>query len=64
MPGPHSIWTKLDKGYSLSRQHQWNWDGGWLQFRAQDETAKLWVREGVQVLGIACWHVGVLERTG
>ena len=27
-------------------QHQSDWDGGWLQFRAQEEAAKLWGREG------------------
>ena len=46
----------------LLRQHQWNWDRGWLQFRAQEEAAKLWAREGIQALGIACWHVRVLEQ--
>ena len=39
------------------RQHQRNWDRGWLQFRAQEGAAKLWVREGVQGLEIACWHI-------
>ena len=46
----------------LLQQHQWNWDRGWLQFRAQEEAAKLWAREGIQALGIACWHVRVLEQ--
>ena len=41
----------------LLRQHQWNWDRGWPQFRAQEEAAskrrsKLWAREGIQALGI------------
>ena len=27
-------------------QPQWNWDRGWRPFRAQEEAAKLWVREG------------------
>ena len=44
------------------RQHQWNWDRGWLQFRAQEEAAKLWVREGIRVPGIACGHVSVLAQ--
>ena len=44
------------------RQHQWNRDRGWLQSQAQEEAAKLWVREGIQVLGIACWHVRALEQ--
>ena len=35
-------------------QHQWKRDRGWLQFWAQEEAAKLWVREGVQEQGIAC----------
>ena len=35
------------------RPHQRNWDQGWLQFQPREETAKLWVREGVQALGIA-----------
>ena len=30
--------------------------------RAQEEAANLWVREGVQVLGIAFWHIRVLEH--
>ena len=44
------------------RRHQWTWDWGWLQFRAQGEAAKLWVREGVQVLGLAYCHVRVFEH--
>ena len=43
-------------------QHQSNWDRGWLQFRAQGEAAKLWVREGIPVIGIASWHIRVLEQ--
>ena len=46
----------------ILRQHQWNWDRGWLQFRAQEEAAKLWVREGVQAVIIIFWHVRVLEH--
>ena len=48
---------KLNK--IVLQQHQWNWDRGWLQLQAQEEAAKPWLREGVQVLGIACWHVRV-----
>ena len=40
-----------------------NWDQGWRQLRAPEEAAKPWVREGVQVLGIACWHVRVVEHS-
>ena len=47
----------------ILRPRHWNWDQGWLQFQAQEEAAKLWVREGVQVLGIACWHIRVLEHS-
>ena len=36
-----------------------NWDQGWLQFRAQEEAVKLWVKERVQVLGIASSHTGI-----
>ena len=36
----------------ILRQHQWDWDQGWLQFRAQEEAAKLWVRAGIQALVI------------
>ena len=41
----------------IFRQPQWNWDRGWLQLRAREEAAKLWVRAGVHGLGIACWQV-------
>ena len=46
----------------LLRQQQWNWERGWQHFRVQEEAAKLWAREGIQALGIACWHVRVLEQ--
>ena len=46
----------------LIQQHQSNWDQGRLRLRAQEEAAKLWAKEGVQSLGIACWHVRVLEQ--
>ena len=44
----------------LPQQHQSNWDQGRLRLRAQEEAAKLWAKEGVQSLGIACWQVSVL----
>ena len=37
--------------------HQSNLDRGWLQFWAQEEATKLWVREGIPDIGIACWHI-------
>ena len=48
------MYRKLNR--VILRQHQWNLDRGWLQLWAQEEAAKVWVMEGVQVLGIACWH--------
>ena len=47
---------------TIPRQHQWNWDRGWLQFRAQEEAAKLWVRERIQAQGIDCWHLRGLDH--
>ena len=48
----------------MMRQDQRNWYRyrGWLQLWAQEEAARLWVREGVRVLGIVCWHIQVLEH--
>ena len=45
------------------RQHQWNWDPGWLQYRAPGEAAKLWAPEGDQVLIIVCWQIRVPEHS-
>ena len=47
----------------ILRQYQWNWDRGWLQYRAWEEAAKLWARDGDQVLRMVCWHMRVLERS-
>ena len=47
----------------IVRQHQWDWDQGWLQYRAREEAAKLWAREGDQVPIIVCWHMRGLEHS-
>ena len=38
------------------------WKQGRVRYRAQEEAAKLWAKEGVQSLGIVRWHVRVLEQ--
>ena len=38
------------------------WVPGWLQYRAQAETATLWVREGDRWLGRVGRRIPVLER--
>ena len=48
---------KLNNGILRQNRNRWDWDRGWLQLRAREEAAKLWVRAGVHGLGIACWQV-------
>ena len=43
-------------------QDQCTWEQGRVRYRAQEEAAKLWAKEGGQSIGIACWHVRVLEQ--
>ena len=38
------------------------WEQGQVRYRAREEAAKLWAKEGAQFLGRACWHVRVLEQ--
>ena len=46
----------------LQLRYQLLWDQGLVRHRAQEEGAKMWEGEGVQVQGIISWHVRVLEK--
>ena len=49
-------------GKVLHLRYQLTWDQSLVRLRSQEEGAKLWDREGVQIRGIVSWHVRVLER--
>ena len=47
----------------IQLRYQSTWDQGKVRHRSQEEGAKIWVREGVQMRGIVSWNVRVLERS-
>ena len=57
---PDTLQCRLNQ--RILPQHQMKWDRGWLQYRAQEETAKLWLREGDRWQSSVRWHIQVRER--